>query len=413
MTAPKKKHHPSSPPKKPVAKAPKSPPSKALAKAKSKPVLSKPSKKTEPPKAKGQKPAPDKQAAQRKAAAPVNPAKVPAPKPAPAKSHVPSKAPANRTQTVKNKPAPAPTGVKSTMTKKPSKPSESESSQKKPTKEAPPAKNPVPEAEDEKTKAIVLGARKRKHTPSVFKVRKKNTPIVFTLDDVREIIEHRKEGKAPSAEKPGAAPAEKAPAAGKPTPAGKRAPEPPPPAPTPQHRVLGAASLADILGGVTLEKAAPSHESDEIPQKWRRYYKMLIELRDHVLDGLEIHTQETLKRSSKEDSGDLSGYSQHMADAGTDTFDRDFALSLVSNEQEALYEIEEAIKRIRSGAYGVCEITGQPIAAERLHAVPFTRYSLEGQQQLERNRRRNTQRGSAGVFDEAEEAGGGDEEAET
>jgi RNA polymerase-binding transcription factor DksA len=115
-----------------------------------------------------------------------------------------------------------------------------------------------------------------------------------------------------------------------------------------------------------------------------------------------MHTQETLKRSAKEDSGDLSGYSQHMADAGTDTFDRDFALSLVSNEQELLYEIEEALKRIRSGTYGTCEITGQTISADRLAAVPFTRYSLEGQKELEKQRKYGAQRGAtAGLFAEA------------
>jgi RNA polymerase-binding transcription factor DksA len=85
-----------------------------------------------------------------------------------------------------------------------------------------------------------------------------------------------------------------------------------------------------------------------------------------------------------------------MADAGTDNFDRDFALSLVSSEQDALFEIEEAIQRIYDGSYGICEITGKPINKDRLEAVPFTRYSVEGQRQFESTGRKKEKR--TGVF---------------
>jgi RNA polymerase-binding transcription factor DksA len=111
-----------------------------------------------------------------------------------------------------------------------------------------------------------------------------------------------------------------------------------------------------------------------------------------------------LRKSAKDDSGDLSGYGQHMADAGTDTFDRDFALSLVSSEQEALSEIDAAIKRIHAGTYGICEITQKPISKDRLLAVPFTRHSAEAQKGLERNRYRA--RTAGGLFGELGEEGG-------
>ncbi|MGA3008145.1 MAG: TraR/DksA C4-type zinc finger protein [Opitutaceae bacterium] len=92
-----------------------------------------------------------------------------------------------------------------------------------------------------------------------------------------------------------------------------------------------------------------------------------------------------------------------MADAGTDTFDRDFALSMVANEQEALSEIEAAIQRIHAGTYGICEVTGKPISKERLIAVPFTRYSAEAQKDIEKNRYRA--RTQAGLFGELGEEG--------
>ena len=167
------------------------------------------------------------------------------------------------------------------------------------------------------------------------------------------------------------------------------------------------ASLADILGFNPHKGKMPEvmvNEAD-VPDKFRRYYRLLLELRRHVLTQLGEHTEETLLKSAKDDSGDLSGYGQHMADAGTDTFDRDFALSLVSSEQEALSEIEAAIKRVHAGTYGICESTQKPIAKERLLAVPFTRYSAEAKKQVERHSHRSIERG--GLFGDGTEEEGG------
>jgi RNA polymerase-binding transcription factor DksA len=126
-------------------------------------------------------------------------------------------------------------------------------------------------------------------------------------------------------------------------------------------------------------------------------------MRSQLTEGIERHSEESLKRSAKDDAGDLSAYGQSMADGGINTFDRDFILSLVSNEQEALSEIDAAIKRVRDGTYGICEVTGKPIAKERLLAVPFTRYSAEAQKQIERNRYRS--RTQPGLFAELSEEG--------
>ncbi|WP_221033105.1 TraR/DksA family transcriptional regulator [Actomonas aquatica] len=170
----------------------------------------------------------------------------------------------------------------------------------------------------------------------------------------------------------------------------------------PSH--VAAASLADILGFNPAGGAKNNYDDpSQVPDKYRRYYKALLELREALTGQIDQHSEDTLKRSSKDDAGDLSSYGQHMADAGTDTFDRDFALSLVANEQEALSEIEAAIQRIKKGTYGVCEVTGKPIPKDRLMAVPFTRYSAEAQKQLERNRLRV--RSQAGLFGEMGEDG--------
>jgi DnaK suppressor protein len=223
--------------------------------------------------------------------------------------------------------------------------------------------------------------------------------IAFSLDEVREIAQ-KNEKQIETSAKTG-----KTGKAGVPTKAQALAAQLEKPH-KPHH--VKTASLADILGfNPTKGKKAPAAMIDEseVPEKFRRYYRLLLELRTHVLTQLGEHTEETLLKSSKDDSGDLSGYGQHMADAGTDTFDRDFALSLVSSEQEALSEIEAAIKRVHAGTYGICEATQKPIAKERLLAVPFTRYSTEAKKQVERHSHRAIQRG--GLFGDGTDEEGG------
>jgi RNA polymerase-binding protein DksA len=90
-----------------------------------------------------------------------------------------------------------------------------------------------------------------------------------------------------------------------------------------------------------------------------------------------------IKRLTKDASEDTPAFSIHMADAGTDSFDRDLTLGLASFEQEALYEVDAAIQRIDDGAYGICELTGRPIPWKRLEAIPWTRFSIEAEIQLE------------------------------
>ena len=114
----------------------------------------------------------------------------------------------------------------------------------------------------------------------------------------------------------------------------------------------------------------------KIKAEWQKYYNRLLELREqllHQMNGL-----------AKDSAQEMPGYSLHMADSGTDNFDRDFALSLLSSDQDAVYEIEEALKRIEKKTYGVCELTGKPIPRARLEAIPWTRFTVNAQAQLEK-----------------------------
>ncbi len=134
----------------------------------------------------------------------------------------------------------------------------------------------------------------------------------------------------------------------------------------------GPSSSAEILGATASTGHAP-----KIPAKWRRHHRHLSELRNQLL--LQAG------KLAKEATEGTPTFSMHMADAGTDSFDRDFALSMLSSDQDALYEIEEAVKRIENGTYGRCELTGKPIPATRLAAIPWARFSALAQRQLERD----------------------------
>ena len=114
----------------------------------------------------------------------------------------------------------------------------------------------------------------------------------------------------------------------------------------------------------------------------RKQKERLVQLRDNMLDSMSGVAKDTLR--SRAEGSEASAFGMHQADAGSDAYDRDFALSLLSQEQDALYEIEEAIKRIDLGSYGVCEMSGKPIAHARLEAIPFARYTVECQSQLEK-----------------------------
>jgi DnaK suppressor protein len=155
--------------------------------------------------------------------------------------------------------------------------------------------------------------------------------------------------------------------------------------PAPKARVVAAASLMDILG---FDPTASSgnkeeHDREKVPSKWLEFYDSLLELRRHFKEELEIHTKDSLALDGSDDSSRYSGYGSEQTDSDSGQFDREIAINMLAHEQDALFEIEEALRRIMSDRYGVCEITGKSIPKPRLRAVPFTRYSIEGQMQLE------------------------------
>jgi RNA polymerase-binding protein DksA len=109
----------------------------------------------------------------------------------------------------------------------------------------------------------------------------------------------------------------------------------------------------------------------------KRFKKQLEELRDDLTEGLTHLSDNNLNRSQRDSTGDLSGYSYHMADVGTDSFGREMELNIASGENERLRMIEEALERIEEGTYGQCVSCDGKISVERLKAIPYARLCIE------------------------------------
>ncbi len=114
------------------------------------------------------------------------------------------------------------------------------------------------------------------------------------------------------------------------------------------------------------------------------FKKLILKKKEEVLDDLKHITDDTLKKSQKEASGDISGYTYHMADVATDNYDREFSLGLASNERRVLYELDDALKRIEDATFGFCDDCKSTIAKIRLKAVPSARLCIKCQKKREK-----------------------------
>ena len=207
-------------------------------------------------------------------------------------------------------------------------------------------------------------ATKKKTAPkkSVHKTSRPAKKAVKTLPA-------RKPAKKPAAKKavrkaPAKQAAPKAAKKALPKPVAKKLPPPPPAAP------------------VRKIKPARAFRKDEL-MFFRSQLQKQLDLTQGNLDAL---AGDNLKRSPIEASGDISAHSTHMADQGTDNFDRELALNLASSRQESLYDIEDAIRRVDEGTYGACETCGGAIELPRLKALPFAKKCMACQNAAERGR---------------------------
>jgi DnaK suppressor protein len=154
-----------------------------------------------------------------------------------------------------------------------------------------------------------------------------------------------------------------------------------------------------------------NHREKRLDPFVRQQKEKLLQLRDAMVDSMAGVAQDTLR--SRAEGSEASAFGMHQADAGSDAYDRDFALSLLSQEQDALYEIDQALRRVELGTYGKCEMSGKQIPRARLEAIPFARFTVECQSQLEKQNKASRVRQSVtSLFGLTEEEGGEAEEEE-
>lgn len=113
--------------------------------------------------------------------------------------------------------------------------------------------------------------------------------------------------------------------------------------------------------------------------------KEIMKEREQLLDQITSIKGETLSKSQKDASGDLSGYTLHMADMATDMYNREFSLEVAEGERERLLNLEEALKRIDEGSYGRCDLCGGAISKPRLKALPQAKYCIKCQEKEEKS----------------------------
>ena len=183
-----------------------------------------------------------------------------------------------------------------------------------------------------------------------------------------------------------------------------------------QDASIGSAGTQDLTTSVSKYLRSTTQKSeDEADAKLSVFLleqkKRLLALRDAMLDSMNGVAQDNLR--ARAESNEASAFGMHQADAGSDAYDRDFALNLLSQEQDALYEIDEALKRIELGTYGICEMSGKQINKERLEAIPFARLTVECQSQIERqNKAQRVRQSVTSLFGLTEEENSDTEEEE-
>ncbi len=109
----------------------------------------------------------------------------------------------------------------------------------------------------------------------------------------------------------------------------------------------------------------------------KKYEKLLLAKRIELIEELGLLKKTSLDTTSKENSGDLSSYSYHMADQGTDAMEREKAFLFASKSGRLLYHIDEALRRLTNNKFGNCIECGDPIDPARLEAVPHARMCIK------------------------------------
>ena len=116
----------------------------------------------------------------------------------------------------------------------------------------------------------------------------------------------------------------------------------------------------------------------------KEFKKLVLKQQESIVDDIKHISEDTLKKSQKDASGDISGYTYHMADVATDNYDREFSLGLASHDRKMLYDFDDALKKIEEGTFGICEDCKILISKTRLKALPQARLCVKCKEKREK-----------------------------
>jgi RNA polymerase-binding transcription factor len=108
-----------------------------------------------------------------------------------------------------------------------------------------------------------------------------------------------------------------------------------------------------------------------------KFEKALLDERQRLSALLDVMKKEIFERSTRDSSGDLSAYSFHMADLGTDAIDREREYMLASSEGQLLLQVDDALRKLYEGSFGKCEKCSKAIEKTRLEAMPHARLCMK------------------------------------
>jgi len=124
-------------------------------------------------------------------------------------------------------------------------------------------------------------------------------------------------------------------------------------------------------------------EKDMKAEELAHFKKLLLSVRERLVGKVDSMQGEALKRSRQDASGDLSNVPIHMADVGTDNYERELMIELIESGEESVRNIDTALEKIEDGSFGICEICNKKINKERLKAVPHARLCIDCQREEE------------------------------
>jgi DnaK suppressor protein len=125
------------------------------------------------------------------------------------------------------------------------------------------------------------------------------------------------------------------------------------------------------------------------PKKLKMFEELIQkELKESVAYVDDINKDQSI--GARESSGDLSSYAYHQADQGSDTNLMEQTVMMMEQERDKIRLLNDALRKIYNGSFGVCEMCGENINETRLEMIPHAIYCISCMEKMETKKRRQS-----------------------